>query len=178
MIYPFSFQEFLHLKEPTLLNISTHSSTQIGQIKHCFLQYCALGGFPEFIKYQQVDYLRSLFEGILYRDIVSRYRLSNTKAIKELVFYLASHCSKEMTYNALRKLLGIGSVTTVSDYCHYLENSYLCFFVNRYSESVKIQMQSPKKVYFIDWTLDKVRSGGYVPAPVTVPLPDQFRHTL
>ncbi len=39
--------------------------------------------------------------------------------------------------------------------------------------------QKPKtSLFLINWTLDKVRSGGYVPAPVTVPLPDQFRHTL
>ncbi len=155
-IYPFSFYEFLHHKEPLLLNQVALSTIQTGQIKHCFRHYCELGGFPEFISYQQTDYLRSLFEGILYRDIVSRYKLSNPKPIKALVFYLASNCSKEMTYNALRKLLGIGSATTVSDYCGYLENSYLCFFVSRYSESVKLQMQSPKKVYFIDHVLAKI----------------------
>lgn len=155
-IYPFSFYEFLHHKEPSLLNKTALSTTHVGQIKHYFKHYCELGGFPEFINYQHTDYLRSLFEGILYRDIISRYKLSNPKPIKELVFYLASNCSKEMTYNALRKLLGIGSATTVSDYCTYLENSYLCFFVNRYNESVKIQMQSPKKVYFIDHVLAKI----------------------
>lgn len=155
-IYPFSFHEYLHHKEPVLLNKMTLSTTQIGQMKHCFKQYCELGGFPEFINYQRTDYLHSLFEGILYRDIISRYKLSNPKTIKELVFYLASNCSKEMTFNSLRKLLGIGSATTVSDYCTYLENSYLCFFVHRYSESVKIQMQSPKKVYFIDHVLAKI----------------------
>lgn len=155
-MYPFSFHEFLHYKEPSLLNETGLSTIQVGQMKYWFRQYCELGGFPEFIHYQQTDYLRSLFEGILYRDIISRYKLSNSKPIKELVFYLASNCSKEMTFNALRKLLGIGSATTVSDYCTYLENSYLCFFVNRYSESVKIQMQSPKKVYFIDHALAKI----------------------
>ncbi len=155
-MYPFSFHEFLHHKEPLLLNKTALSTVQVGQIKHVFRQYCELGGFPEYIKYQHIDYLRSLFEGILYRDIISRYKLSNPKPIKELVYYLASNCSKEMTFNALRKLLGIGSATTVSDYCGYLENSYLCFFVCRYSESVKIQMQSPKKVYFIDHVLAKV----------------------
>ena len=97
----------------------------------------------------------SLFEGSIYRDIISRYKIPNAKPLKELVFYLASNCSKEMTYNALRKLLGIGSASTVSDYCTCLENSYLCFLVSRYSESVKSQMQSPKKVYIIDHVLAK-----------------------
>ena len=51
--------------------------------------------------------------------------------------------------------MGIGSSTTVSDYCSYFENSYLCFFLNRYSPSVKTQLRSPKKVYFIDHALAK-----------------------
>lgn len=154
-IFPFSFQEFLQHKDATIFNKTVLSTTQTGQMKHYFRQYCEFGGFPEYIKYQQTDYLRSLFEGILYRDIISRYKLSNPKPIRELIYYLASNCSKEMTFNSLRKLLGLGSATTVSDYCSYLENGYLCFFVNRYSESVKIQMQSPKKVYFIDHVLAK-----------------------
>lgn len=155
-LFPFSFLEFLHHASPELTNKTLFSTIQIGQVKHFFKQYCALGGFPEYIHYQQTDYLRSLFEGILYRDIISRYKISNPKPIKELIFYLASNCSKEMTFNALRKLLGLGSATTVSDYCSALENSFLCFFVNRYNFSVKIQMQSPKKVYFIDHVLAKI----------------------
>lgn len=61
-----------------------------------------------------------------------------------------------MTYSALRKLLGLGSTTTISDYCSYLENSYLCYFMTRYSPSLKVQQQSPKKVYFIDHALAKI----------------------
>lgn len=41
----------------------------------------------------------------------------------------------------------------VSDYCNYLETSYLCFFLNRYHTSVKTQYQSSKKIYFIDHAL-------------------------
>ena len=153
-MYPFSFYEFANSQ--ALLDIKLLSTTQVGQLKQLFNQYCQLGGFPAYVTYQHVDYLHSLYESIIYRDIIARYKISNTKAIKSLVFYLASNCSKEMTYNSLRKLLGLGSASTVSDYCSYLENSYLCFFVNRYSESVKSQMQAPKKVYFIDHALAKI----------------------
>ncbi|MBS0358614.1 MAG: ATP-binding protein, partial [Proteobacteria bacterium] len=117
---------------------------------------CRLGGIPEYVKVQQQDYLPALYESIIYRDILARYKLLSDKTLKKLVFYLASHCSKDMSYSSLKKLLGLGSVTTVSDYCGYLENSFLCFFVNRYSESLKAQEQSPKKVYFIDHVLARV----------------------
>ena len=107
------------------------------------------------MKFRQFEYLHSLYESIIYRDIIARYKLSGDVVIKKLVFFLASNCSKKMTYNSLRKLLGIGSTTTVSDYCSYLENSYLCFFVNRYNDSIKSQLQSLKKGYFIDHGIAK-----------------------
>lgn len=149
-IYPYSFYEFIHHHQPALINFKQLGTTQIGQIKNWFNQYCQLGGIPEYVKYQQRDYLHSLYESLIYRDIIARYNISNVRSLKELVFYLASNCSKEMTYSGLQKLLGLGSATTVSDYCSYLEKSYICFFVSSYSESVKAQMRAPKKIYFID----------------------------
>lgn len=149
-IYPISFQEYLLYKEKGLLKQKALSTSQIGQIRKHFSNYCAEGGIPEYIKNGNIKYLHALYESIIYRDIVARYKLPNATLIKKLVFYLASNCSKEITYSSLRNMLASGSSTTISDYCHYLENSYLCFFLNRYSDSVKIQVQSPKKIYFID----------------------------
>ncbi|ABX78338.1 ATP-binding protein [Coxiella burnetii] len=155
-IYPFSFYEFVHYEDSNLLDQKNLSTKQTSKIKQLFNKYCIYGGIPEYVKNHQIDYLHTLYESILYRDIVSRYKLPNAIALKKLVFFLSSNCSKETTYVALQKLLGLGSSTTVSDYCSYLENSYLCFFLNRYSLSVKAQLLSPKKVYFVDHALAKI----------------------
>ncbi len=155
-IYPLSFKEYLTYYEPTIVTSKLLSTIQIGTLNKQLQDYFQDGGIPEFVKHQQMDYLHALYESILYRDIIARYKISNTTAIKKLVFYLASNCSKELTYNSLRKFLGLGSATTVSDYCHYLEGSFLCFFIHRYSDSVKVQQQSPKKIYFCDHILAKI----------------------
>lgn len=155
-VYPFSFYEYAQHEIPLLLNKKLLSTKEKSQIKKLFNHYCELGGIPAYLKNKKIEYLQMLYESIIYRDIVARYKLTNAPALKKLVFYLASNCSKEMTYNALRKLVGLGSVTTISDYCDYLENSYLCFFLNRYHVSVKTQYQSPKKVYFIDHVLARI----------------------
>lgn len=149
-IYPISFLEYVSYMNSSLLDDKLFPTSKVGLLKQLFANYCATGGIPEYIKYQNIEYLHSLYESIIYRDIVARYKLPNALLIKQLVFFLASNCSKEITYNSLRKMLGMGSASTISDYCHYLENSYLCFFVNRYSDSVGAQLQSPKKIYFID----------------------------
>ncbi len=154
-IHPISFKEYVQAKDSGLAITHELSSTKIGIIKKIFAMYCQCGGIPEYIKYQQSDYIHALYNSIIYRDIIERYKISNGAVIKKLVFYLASNCSQEITYNSLRKILGIGSVTTVSAYCSYLESSYLCFFLQRYSDSVKVQLQAPKKVYFSDHVLAK-----------------------
>jgi len=155
-VYPFSYREYVQQMLPELLIENNLSTTQIGKLKKLFNEYCMYGGIPEYVKHKHKEYLHSLYDSIIYRDIVSRYKITNPTKLKQLVFYLASNCSKEFTYNSLRKLLGLGSATTVSDYCGYLENSYLSFFLSRYSDSVKAQQQSPKKVYFIDHALAKI----------------------
>ncbi|MES2614286.1 MAG: ATP-binding protein, partial [Bdellovibrionota bacterium] len=149
-IYPFSFVEFVSYHEPNFVKKEIMSTTQKGLMLNLFSQYCKRGGFPEYVKHGQTKYLQSLYESLIYKDIIVRYKITNIKPLKELVYYLASNCSKEMTYSSIKKWLGVGSATTISDYCGYLENSFLCFFIPRYNTSVKAQMLSPKKVYFID----------------------------
>jgi len=148
-MYPFSFREYVSLRQPDLLDNTTFTSNQKGTLKNLWSRFAIDGGIPNYVIYPNKLYLQTLYESILYRDIVSRYKV-NERSIKELVFYLASNVSKEITYNSLRKTLGLASATTVSDYCSYLENSFLCFFVNRYDYSLKKQLQYAKKVYFID----------------------------
>ncbi|MBY0545594.1 MAG: ATP-binding protein [Gammaproteobacteria bacterium] len=152
-VYPFSFTEFLRLKSPTLLSKKNLATADKGMLKHACQQYLTLGGFPNYLEFEDKNYLKSLYESILYRDIITRYHITSVQAIKELVFYLASNVSKDMSYNAVKNMLGLKNPTTVKDYCDYLSMSFLCFFVMRYDPSVKKQILHTKKVYFIDTAL-------------------------
>jgi predicted AAA+ superfamily ATPase len=158
-IYPISFAEFSQSQVP--LSKKDFSSTEIGILKKRYTEYLEAGGIPAYTENQDAAYLRSLYESVLYRDIVSRYKISNPEILKKLIFFLASNCGKEVT---LSKLLGminnngqvVKSRTTIADYCAYLENSFLSFFVKRYDDNLKVQQQAPKKVYFIDHALAKM----------------------
>lgn len=158
-IYPISFAEFSQDVIP--LAQVDFSTKDIGHLRECYSNYLELGGIPAYIKNKDSEYLHSLYESILYRDIITRYKLGNPEALKKLVFYLASNCGKEVT---LSKLLGminnngkiLKSNTTISDYCSYIQNSFMCFFVNRYDDNLKAQQQAPRKVYFVDHVLAKI----------------------
>lgn len=158
-IYPISFAEFSQNCLP--LERVDFSTTDIGILKENYSRYLEIGGIPAYISSKDPEYLHSLYESILYRDIITRYKVGNPEALKKLLFFLASNCGKEVT---LSKLLGminnngkiIKSNTTISDYCSYIENSFMCFFVNRYDDNLKAQQQAPRKVYFVDHILAKI----------------------
>jgi len=153
-LYPFSFKEYVSWQKPELLTSTPLTSTQKAQLQNLFTGFYENGGFPEFLVLKNKAYLQNLFESILYRDITVRFGV-NERAVKELSVFLASNISCNITYNSLRKTLGLASATTVADYCSYLSNSYLCFFINRFSYSLKEQIHYAKKTYFIDHALAK-----------------------
>ncbi|MBU4337801.1 MAG: ATP-binding protein [Actinobacteria bacterium] len=149
-VFPLSFREIIQHLYPEVLNKKVFSTENIGMLLHHFADYFKHGGIPEYFKFRKPEYLKDLYEGILYRDIVARYNISDEKPLKELVYYFASNIGKEFSYTKLAKIIGIGSPNTVSNYCSFLEKCYLCFFINRYSHSLSKQIQYNKKCYMID----------------------------
>lgn len=154
-VYPFSFHEWVNRHNPLLLQTTYYTTEQKGIILQLFSQYCEIGGIPEYVQTRVSDTLHRLFEGIIFRDILARYQLKHPKALQEIAYYLASNLGKIFSYKSLCTVTGIKSTTTVSEYCAYMQQSYLCFFINRYSHSLKEQALSQKKVYFIDHILAK-----------------------
>lgn len=150
-MYPFSFREFVLFRNAKLLkkNLTTN---EVGEVKHLFSRYFLEGGFPEHLKYRLSGYLHTLFENILYKDIITRYALTSERVIKQLANYIASHISKDTSYSGLAKILE-SSASTISDYCQYFEKSYLFFSINRFSPSLKRQLGYHKKTYAIDTAL-------------------------
>ena len=149
-IYPLSFKELILHAYPEALVKKMLSTEDVGILLHHFASYLKHGGIPEYFKFRKTEYLKDLYEGILYRDIVARYNIPNEKPLKELIYYFASNIGKEFSFSKLSEIVGLGSPNTVSSYCGYLEECFLCFFLNRYSHSLQKQIQHNKKCYMID----------------------------
>src|SRR3990167_1685089 len=149
-VYPLSFREIILHKYPDILSKKALSTNDTGMILHHFSNYLNNGGIPEYVKFEKAEYLKDLFDGILYRDIITRYKINDERSLQEVVYYFASNIGKEFSYTKLGKIVGISSPHTIANYCNYLEQCYLCFFVNRYSHSLKKQIQYNKKCYMID----------------------------
>ena len=155
-LYPLSFREFLAFHHYTEDVHGTHNRVKI---KKAFQSYLHQGGFPQYLKSQNNDYLKALYESILYRDILARNHLFNDKQIKDMLYYIASNIGKEFSFSALGRLIGIKHTETIKDYLHWIQNTYLAFVVPQYHASLRTQMFSPKKIYLIDTAL--ARSLGF-----------------
>ena len=149
-LFPFSFTEFLEFKNVKYAVPDQLSSTDRAELKRYFNEYFEKGGFPAFLKSGSREYLKSLYESILYRDVMVRNKLTNEKELLELVYFIASNAGKLMSYNSLAKIIGVRNATTVRNYIAFLQDSYLVFMVSKYDRSLKRQIQNARKGYFID----------------------------
>lgn len=149
-LYPFSFKEFLNLKGEKIKLNDIYLTETKARLKRYFNDYLLSGGLPEYLITQNKDYLRILYDNILYRDIIVRYNLQNEKTLKELIYLMASNISNEISFNSIKNSLHLGSSTTVKEYFNYFENSFLIFLVNRFDYSLRKQLYLSKKVYLID----------------------------
>ena len=146
-LYPFSFRECLRFRSVSTDRITEKKKAAVlGE----FDRYLAGGGFPEYLKYGDPEYLKRIYDDILFRDIISRYGIREVKGFRQLAHYLFTNAANAATYNALKKLLGFKSVVSVRDYVGFLEEAYLVFECFRYDFSLKKQYVNEKKLYCID----------------------------
>jgi predicted AAA+ superfamily ATPase len=150
-IFPFSFSEFLRAKAFVVdeaLELKEREGLLLGHLDH----YLEKGGYPDIVVkgMDTKNYLTTLFESILFKDIVKRYGVRYPKMLSDLAHYLITNHSNEFSYTKLKNILGFRSVHTVENYLNYLCEAFLIFSVDRFSFKFKDQIRSPKKVYGYD----------------------------
>lgn len=150
-ILPFSFREYLDAKGAAVGQALLPKERQ-GDIKHHLEKYLRLGGYPEIVvgEIEARSYLKTLFESILFKDIVKRFNVRYPQKLYELATYLLTHHASEFSYTALKKFLSFRSVHTVEKYVGFLEEAFLILKVGRFSFAPKERVKSPKKGYGID----------------------------
>jgi len=145
-LYPFSFNEFLRLKE---IKPDIYSTKDIAGIKNALSEYIKTGGFPEAHIFGK-DVVSRIFNDIIHKDIISRHEIRNKKSISDLARYLITNYTCEFSYNRLCDVVSIKDIHTIKKYIGYLESSYLILITERFSYKLKEQMKAPRKVYCID----------------------------
>lgn len=136
-LYPFNFKEFsLAKKKKESLKV--------------FDEYLVSGGLPEYVFQQDVRILESLVKDIIYKDVLVRHRVREEAIVERLVSYILSNIGKELSYNKIKDLMGVGSPNTIISLMDALEDAYFIFTINTFDYSLKKQLRNKRKVYCVD----------------------------
>lgn len=149
-LYPFSFKEYLGFRNVLDGGPVQMTSKKEAEILRLFDGYLQEGGFPEFVASGQKEVVAQIFEDIIYRDLLARFKIREIKNFKLLVNYIFTNFTSDMSYNAVKNTLGFKSATSVKNYIDFIQESYLAFELFKYDYSLKKQYVSNKKMYVID----------------------------
>ena len=162
-IFPFSFSEYLKFKGIEIEKDWSYKTQKKVEIKKAFNEYLKLGGFPEYLKTNDREYIKDVFENILYKDVIARYSIKKQKVIKELINILATNISSTFTYNSIKTVLHLGNSITVKEYISYLANSYFFFELPKFDFSLRKSLTAPKKIYLIDTAFNQIAGFNFSP---------------
>jgi predicted AAA+ superfamily ATPase len=153
-VYPLSFCEYAQVLLPGL---NPHSSMDKARLVNLFERFMLGGGFPELVKQKEElkeRILQEYFNVMVFRDLVERYRISQTAILKyfckRVIGASAGEFSVNKVYNELKSQGYQVGKDTLYAYQGYIEAVYLNRFVPKYSHSVVKREGSQKKTYVID----------------------------
>jgi hypothetical protein len=147
-LFPFSFQEYLDYKK---INIKKHYTTkEKAMIEKHLMEYIKRGGFPEIVISGNEEELKQLYQDVLIKDLLVRFKIRETKAFRDVALFLLSNISTPISFNNLKKLLGVKSVTSVKNYVDFFEEAYLFYSLFKFDYSVKKQIINDRKTYCVD----------------------------
>lgn len=148
-VMPLSFSEFLKFKGLEIKNNVELIRNNI-ESRSLLQEYLEFGSFPLVVLGQDKEgTLLAYYDDVVNKDLIKRYKIRKTEEIKSLIKFYLSNISCPITFTSSGKFLNISALST-ERFSAYLENSYLVFFLKRFSFKFKEQEKSPRKVYSVD----------------------------
>ncbi len=151
IVNPFSFDEYLNIEKKFKYSKEMLYKTEDrAKLKKMFGKYLISGGMPEFLIYKDPGILTRIYEDIVIKDIAVRYKVENLYEMRELYQYLITNFANRFSFNGLKQIVDLGSITTIKNYLLFLTETFFVSLVYKFDFSLKKQIVNEKKVYVID----------------------------
>ena len=155
-IQPFSFREVCKLK----------GIENKDEIEKEFEDYMKWGGMPQryyFKDEQEIkNYLMDLYDSIVVKDIISRYKVKDVELLNKILDYLMSTPAQQFSVtnivNYLKNENRNCSNETLYNYLSYITNSFIINKAKRYDIKGKRVLSTNDKYYLTDLGLGQVKS--------------------
>ncbi|HAA6296436.1 TPA_asm: hypothetical protein GGB46_14910 [Listeria monocytogenes] len=147
-IYPFSFSEFLHVKD-----IESDSR----KVDSAYDEYEKYGGFPSVLIAEESikdTILSGIFDTIVLNDVALRAGVKDATALKSIIRFLADNVGQLVNTSKIVNTLkseGVDTtVHTVNRYLDLLENGYLFYRAKQYDIRGREYLRTNGKYFIID----------------------------
>jgi predicted AAA+ superfamily ATPase len=135
-------------------------------LQHYLENIFKTGLFPEVINCQDMELqeviLRQYFQQVIFKDIVPKFSIRNSKTIEQLAYYCSTTFASRFSYNRIAATVG-SNENTIKEYLSYLEKAYLFFVIERFSYSLQKQTRYAKKIYISDEGLRNATASSFSP---------------
>lgn len=130
---------------------------QLTETDKSLTQYLKYGGLPYLIHLELKDeivfeYLKNIYQSIVYRDIINRYAIRNVNFLEQLVLFLAAHTGSLFSAKKISDFLKSQRINIapnqVQNYIQHLVNAFLVHKVSRYDLVGKRIFEIGEKYYF------------------------------
>lgn len=145
-VYSLSYSEFIHFHK-------------IKETEGSLEKYFLYGGMPFLINLRMTDsiifeYLRNIYNTIVFRDVVSRHNLRNTYFLEQLIRFIADNTGSLFSAKSISDFLRSQKVmiphNQVRAYTGFLTDSFLVHKVLRYDITGKRLFETGEKYFFED----------------------------
>ena len=149
-VYPLTFKEFLDFRK---------SGESSHRIEEEFSNYLKYGGLPgihalEFREEVIFQYLNSIFNTILLKDVVSRNRIRDVGQLENIARYVFDNCGNILAAKRISDYLKSQrikvSMDTVQNYLNHLRMAFLIFKAMRFDLKGKRHLEVLEKYYMGD----------------------------
>mgnify|MGYP002510834030 CR=1 FL=1 len=144
---PFSFSEFVRAHQ------SEHN------LERAYQSYIETSSFPyaihlEAAQNQIQDYLHSIYDTIILKDVVSRKKITDTMMLESVVRFLADNIGNPLSTKKISDTMTSDgrkiNVRTVESYVSALMESYIIYQAKRYDVKGKQYLKTLEKYYLVD----------------------------
>lgn len=155
-----------------MLPFSLSEFVRAHQLEHnlerAYQSYIETSSFPyaihlEAAQNQIQDYLHSIYDTIILKDVVSRKKITDTMMLESVVRFLADNIGNPLSTKKISDTMtsnGRGiNVRTVESYISSFMESYIVYQAKRYDIKGKQYLKTMEKYYFVDMGLRSVMLG-------------------
>ncbi|MBQ8089705.1 MAG: ATP-binding protein [Pyramidobacter sp.] len=154
-VFPFSFAEYCRYYA---------DDTDTAKL---FDEYVIKGGLAGSYEYRteldRVHYLRDVYDTIINRDLVAKYKLPDTATLEHLAEFMMDNISNLTSPNNIAETLSADVVATnhktVGNYIRYLCDAFVFYGVRRYDIRGKKYLKTSVKYYLSDTGIRFARLG-------------------